>query len=197
MKDYNAIKKFILQGQGIFFTEDFKKQQIDKYYINKLINDGLIERYERGVYLRYDVFEDEYYIIQRKNPTVIYSYNTAMYLHQMTERTPIDIDVTVYTGYNASHLPQNLNVHFVQKRNLDLGMTKLRTPHGFEVNVYNLERITCDLINERNVGLEKEQINKFIRTVFFEKKIDTIKLIEYAKRLNCEKKVRRIMEVLS
>lgn len=87
----------------------------------------------------------------------------------MTERTPIDVNVTVYTGYNTSYSPKNVNVHFVQKRNQNLGMTKLKTPHGFEVNVYNLERITCDLINERNVGFKKE--NKFLMNMILSLKI--------------------------
>lgn len=197
MKNYEEIQNYIVQSEGIFFTEDFKKEGIDKYFINKLIAEGLIERYKRGIYLRCDVFEDEYYITQRRNPTVIYSYNTAMYLHHMTERTPTKIDVTVYSGYNASHLSKDINVHFIQKRNLHLGVIKLKTPNGFEVAVYNLERITCDLINERNTGIDKEQINKFLRMVFFENKLDTVTLIEYAKKLKCEKKVRKIMEVLS
>lgn len=196
MKNYEDVKKFINSSNGILVTDDFKKVNIDKYYIDKLIKDNIIERYKRGVYLRCDTFEDEYYILQKKNPTVIYSFNTAIYLHQLAERSPINIDVTVYTGYNVNHLPKNVKVHFVKRENHKLGTTIIKTYQGFEVVVYDLERITCDLINSKNTGLDKEQTNKFLRKVFLENKIDTVKLIEYAKILNCEKRVRGIMEVL-
>lgn len=197
MQNYTNIIKFVNLSNGILSTEDFKKVNINKYYINKLIKDNIIERYKRGIYLRSDTFEDEYYILQKRNPTVIYSFNTAMYLHRMTERSPMYIDATVYTGYNAEHLSNNVKVHFVKKENHRLGAIVLKTYQGFEVITYDLERITCDLINTKNTGIDKEQTNKFLRKVFLENKIDTVKLIQYAKKLNCEKKVRNIMEILS
>lgn len=195
MNKYDKTKMFVEENDGIYFTEDFRENNIDKYYIQKLIDDGIIERYEKGVYLRSDVFEDELYILQRKNPTIIYSYNTAMYLHNMTERTPANYDVTVYSGYNTFRLPDNLNIHFIKKENHRLGETILNTPQGFKVVAYDLERTTCDIIRSKKTDLDKEQTNKFIRKVFLENKLDTIKLVSYAKKLNCEKKVRQIMEV--
>lgn len=195
MYKYDKVQTFVKESEGIYLTEDFTEANIDKYYIQKLLDDGIIEKYDKGVYLRNDVFEDELYILQRKNPTIVYSYNTAMFLHNMTERTPDFYDVTVYSGYNASHLPKNMNVHFVKKENHHVGLMKVKTMHGFEVNTYNLERITCDIIRTKNIDLDKEQINKFIRKVFLEERLDTIKLIDYARQLRCEKKVRQIMEV--
>ena len=196
MNKYDKTKLFIKENSGIYFTEDFKDNNIDKYYIQKLIDEGIIERHQKGVYLRNDVFEDELYILQRKNPTIIYSYETAIYLHNLSERTPIDFDVTVYSGYNTFRLPEKLNVHFIKKENHHLGAIKLLTPQGFEVITYDLERTTCDIIRSNKSSIDKEQANKFIRKVFLEHKINTIKLIDYAKQLNCEKKVRQVMEVL-
>lgn len=67
---------------------------------------------------------------------------------------------------------------------------------GFEVYCYNKERIVCDIIGGNNTSIDKEQSNKIIRQLFENRKIDTIKLVEYAKKLGCENKVRTIMEVL-
>ena len=195
MNNYDEIKKYIKENNGIYFTKDLKEKGIDKYYINKLLNDGIIERYEQGVYLRNDVFEDELYIIQHKYPNIIYSYNTALYLHHLTERTPEKYDVTVYSGYNTNHLPKNLNSHFIKKDVHHLGVITLKTNQDYEVKTYNLERTTCDIISSNNTNMEKEQINKYLRKIFLEKKIDSIKLINYAKELGCEKKVRQVMEV--
>lgn len=195
MSKYDNIKKYIKENNGIYFTKDLKENGIDKYYINKLLDDGIIERYEQGVYLRNDVFEDELYILQQKYPTIIYSYSTALYLHHLTERTPDKYDVTVYSGYNTSHLPNNLCFHFIKKMNHHLGAITLKTNQGYDVRAYDLERITCDIISSHNPNIEKEQVNKYLRKIFIENKLDSIKLINYAKKLGCEKKVRQIMEV--
>ena len=197
MKSYKEIINYIKNHNGIFFRSELIDNKISQYYINRLVCDGIIEKYDHGVYVRSDIFEDEYYILQRKNPTIIYSYHTAMYLHQLSDRAPIQIDATVYKGYNISHLPQNLNVHFCKKEVHHLGTTKLITSQGFEITVYDLERTTCDMIRSRTKHKDNENANKFIRTVFLQHKLDTIKLIDYAQKLNCEDKVRQIMEVFS
>ena len=85
---YDEIKKFIYENNGIYFTKKLKEEGIDKYYINKLLSDGIIERYEPGVYLRNDIFEDKLYILQHKYPSIIlfhinttllYSYSSLFY----------------------------------------------------------------------------------------------------------------------
>lgn len=194
MNTYDEMKNFVENSNGILITKEFNEVGISKYYINKLIEDGIIERYQKGVYVRFDTFEDKYYILQKKNPSIIYSFNTAMYFHQMTERTPEYMDITVYRGYKLES-SKDIRIHYVNKKNICLGVIELETTQGFKVNTYDLERITCDLIKCRNTGVDKEQINKFIRKMFLEKQLNTVKLIDYAKKLKCEKKIRNVMEV--
>lgn len=136
-----------------------------------------------------------YISFNKKYPRIIYSYNTALYLHHLTERTPDRYDVTVYSGYNTNHLPSNLDFHFIKKEIHRLGEITLKTNFGYDVKTYDLERLTCDIITLNNSNIEKEQVNKYLRKVFLENKLDTIKLINYAKKLRCEKKIRQVMEL--
>jgi hypothetical protein len=191
---YNA-KNFINQSKGIITSKECKENNINKYTINKLIKTGIIERYRKGIYIRKDIFEDEFYILQKRNPSIVYSYNTAMYLLNETERTPIQMDITAYNGYNPHHLSKNIKVHYVKKELLTLGTMVITTPFGFEVTIYNKERTICDLIRSKDTGIDKEQSNKFIRNMFLEKQIDIWLLMEYAKKLKCERKIRAVMEI--
>ena len=50
--------------------------------------------------------------------------------------------------------------------------------------------------NENKCGLDIEQRNKVIKNAFANNEIDGTTIIEYAKKLKCEKKIRAIMEVL-
>ena len=196
MKNYEEMKNFVKKSNGIITSKELKEKKISNYYVQKLIDDNILERYSRGFYIRTDIFEDEFYILQQRNSKLVFSYNTALYFLNETERTPENIDVTVYKGYNVHRLSKNVKVHYVLKENLYLGAIETQTPQGFKVMAYNLERTLCDIIKNKDTGMDKEQINKFIQKMLLKNKVDSIVLIEYAKRLKCEKKVREIMDIL-
>lgn len=195
MDRYGRIKEIIDNSKGIVTTKFLKEQKISNYYINKLINDDIIERTERGIYVKTDMFEDEFYILQQKYNNIVFSYSTAMYLLGKTEKLPDLIDITTYKGFNPHRLKNHIIVHYVNKDNLWVGAIKIKTPNGFEVISYNVERILCDLVKNKKTGIDKEQTNKFIKELFIKNKIDLNIAIEYSKKLGCEKKLRNIMEV--
>ena len=58
---------------------------------------------------------DEYYLFQLKYPKAVFSYNTALYFYEMTERTPIKMDVTVYREYNPHRFKDFVNVYKISK----------------------------------------------------------------------------------
>jgi len=196
MKNYEDIKNFVKKNDGIMTWGELRKNGISKYFIKKLVDDEILEKYSYGVYIRNDIFEDEFYILQQRNKKIVYSYNTALYILNETERTPEQIDVTVYKGYNVHRLSKNIKVHYVLKDNLYLGTIEAQSPQGFKVMTYNLERTLCDIIKSKNTGIDKEQTNKFIKSMLLKNKVDSSILVEYAKKLKCEKKVRKIMDIL-
>ena len=196
MKNYEEMKNFVKKSNGIITSKELKENKISNYFIQKLIDDNILERYSRSFYIRTDIFEDEFYILQQKNSKVVFSYNTALYFLNETERTPDNIDITVYKGYNVHRFSKNVKVHYVLKENLYLGAIEIETPQGFKVMSYNLERTLCDIIKNRDTGMDKEQKNKFIQKMLLKNKVDSIILIEYAKRLRCEKKVREILDIM-
>ena len=196
MKKYEKIINFVNKNDGIITRKELLENGVSKYYIEKLIADNILIRTTKGVYIKSNVIEDDYYVFQQRNTKTVFSYNTALYFLNETERTPECMDVTVYSGYNVHRISQKVKVHYIKKEDLYLGAIKIKTPMGFEVISYNLERTLCDIIRTKDTGIDKEQTNKFIQKIFMKKKINFNTLIKYAKKLNCEKKVNEIMEVL-
>lgn len=196
MKNYENIKNFVKKNDGIMTWGKLRENGISNYFIKKLVEDGILEKYSYGIYIRNDIFEDEFYILQQRNKKIVYSYNTALYILNETEKTPEQIDVTVYKGYNVHRLSKNIKVHYVLKDNLYLGAIEVQSPQGFKVITYNLERTLCDIIKSKNTGIDKEQTNKFIQSMLLKNKVDSSILVEYAKKLKCEKRVREIMDIL-
>lgn len=199
MKKYEKIIDFINKKNSVITTKDFKGKKIGFYFINKLIQDNYIYRIEKGVYGKKDSFEDEYFIIQNRYKNAIFSYNTALYFLNKTEVTPNIIDISIPNDYNVSTInTKRIRVHYVSRENMELGSIRIKSPFGNTIKSYNLERIICDIVkNERKSGLDIEQRNKIIRKAFSNNDIDGSILIQYAKKLKCEKKIRVIMEVLT
>ena len=188
------VKKLLKQNNGIITTKQIERIGISRVHIKQFIENGIIERVKKGIYISSNMIEDEFYIFQLKNKNAIFSYNTAMYLFRASERTPDKIDVTVYSGYNVQRFPNNIRVHYVKKDLLDLGAVMVNSPSGFKVNAYNMERTICDILKDRNTGIDKEQTNKFIRNMIMHNQVDLNKIWKYAKELKCAKQLEKVME---
>ena len=148
------------------------------------------------VYLTPDTFDDEMYRLQAKNQRAIFSHETALYLHDLTDRDPIEWSVTVPYGYNATHLRnEGVKVYTVKKSLYQMGVTELRTIYGRPIKAYNKERTICDIIRNRNnmdIAILNEAIKRYLDTK--DKNIPL--LLRYAKELGVQNYLRKYMEIL-
>ena len=70
---------------------------------------------------------DELFVLQQRNKNIIYSGETALYLHGLIDREYSHICFTVPTGYNATHIKKkNKEVHYANPEILDMGTVKSR-----------------------------------------------------------------------
>ena len=60
---------------------------------------------------------DEFVKIQ-KNNNVIFSNTTALYFHNLTDRVPNTISITVPQGYNVLHITKKFENSLCEKRNI-------------------------------------------------------------------------------
>lgn len=198
MKNYEKIVNFVKKKNNVITTKDFKDSKIGFYYINKLIKDNYISRIGKGLYGKTDSFEDEYFIIQNRYKSAIFSYNTALFFLNKTEVTPNIIDITIPNDYNVNTInAKQIRVHYTSRENIELGVIKVKSPFGNTIKVYNIERTICDIVkNENKCGLDIEQRNKVIKNAFASNAINGTTIIQYARKLKCEKKIRAIMEIM-
>lgn len=181
---------------GLLLTKDVDKLGIPRQYLSILVNEGLIERVRRGVYLSPDAFDDELYRLQAKCSKAIFSHETALYLHDLTDRDPLVWSVTIPAGYNGWRLREaGIRVHSVKKELHTYGIVKSKTLYGRPILTYNKERTVCDIVRNRNKmdsAVLSEAINRYVAG----KDKNIPQLMRYAKEFNVEKKVREYMEIL-
>ena len=198
MKNYEKIIKFVNKKNNVITIKEFKDAEIGFYYINKLIEDNYISRIGKGLYGKNNSFDDEFFIIQNRYNNSIFSYNTALFLLNKTDVTPNIIDITIPNDYNVRTINRKeIRIHYTSRENIGLGVINIESPFGNEIRAYNLERTICDIVkNEKKCGLDIEQRNKVIKNAFANGEIDGTTIIEYSKKLKCERKIRIIMEVM-
>lgn len=192
MNKIEIIKKFLKENRGYITTSDFLFLKISKPSIKKYINIGLIERVGHGIYMDSSLFKDEYYIIQKKYPFAVFSYNTALDVLNLTNRTPMDIDITVPRGKT---IRGNYNIHYVSQKYYDIGLIEVISPFGNPIKIYNAERCICDMLRKgENFDLELQ--NRILNYYWHSKSKNIDLLLEYAKIFNIYDKVNTIMKVI-
>lgn len=155
-----------------------------------------LERVSFGIYVLPDEFTDQMYIIQQQRPKLIYSHETALFLHDLTDRDPIQYTVTVPTGYNATRLRNSgLTVFTIRRELHEMGITRLETMFGHTVTVYGLERTICDCLRSRNkmdIAIVTDAIKRYARRK--DKNLNI--LMKMAETFHITKPLRSYLEVL-
>ncbi len=187
------IEEKILKNQGIIRIADIVAEGISKQYAIKYLQDRDYERVAKGVYLAPDAWQDDLYIISLQYKKAVCSHETALYLLGLSEREPVCFTITVPRGYKVDYKGQSpLKKITVVEERYSLGTDTAITPYGHTVPCYNAERTLCDIFRVDTEMQEKQ----FAVKEYLKGKKNLPRLMEYAKILHVEKKMKQYMEVL-
>lgn len=197
MKDEEKVLKIIKNNNGLVKTSDITSNSINKMSLLRLAEKGEIYRVERGLYIEANKMEDPYYIFQYKCPKAVFSHETALYFHDLTDRTPNELMITIPSKYNSRLLKEKkYKFSYIKEELYDLGKIKVKTPYGNEVYCYNIERTICDIVRDRSKIEDYQFVDALKRYVRLKNK-DLTKLYEYAERFNIKEDVKKYIEVLN
>lgn len=192
MSNKEKVIEFLNNNRGYITTSEFLSLGISKPLIKKFLNEKLIEKVSYGLYMDNKLLKDEYYILQKKYPLAIFSYNTALYILNLTNRTPVRIDITVPRNKKVRG---DYNIHRVSENYYNIGIIEAESPNGNPIKIYNAERCICDMLrSEGEFDLELQ--NRVLNYYFNSKDKNIEKLLEYAKIFNIYEKVNTIVEVM-
>ena len=189
------IRKIIKDQNGVLLTSDLAHFDIPRTYLSIMEQNGEIERVARGVYKTPSAMEDEMFIFQSKYKSSIYSHETALFLHDLTDRTPLTYSVSVPSGYHSASLNESgYKVFYVNRKLFDLGVVSMQSPHGDEIRVTNLERTICDILRSRN-QIDAQFVSNALKRYVMRKDKNINLLYSYAKSFKVQKIVRQYIEV--
>ena len=164
--------------------------------IKYLADKGMIEKSARGVYILPEVWEDEIFNLQNRFKRGIYSHETALFLWDLTDRTPNRYHMTFPANYNLTN-PKEENVQCVQcmEALYELGIANAITPGGNEVRAYSMERTLCDILRAHS-RVDIQIVTEAFKRYANRSNRNIPVLSEYAKMLKVETKLRAYLEVL-
>ncbi len=196
MDTISKLRNIAKKNGGIITTSKAVQEGVSRALLWKLNNEKKIQRIARGQYIFEDDIQDELLSIGLRSDKIIFSHETALYLHGISDRTPFEHTLTVPTGCIPSAIVQNeCKMYFIKPELHDLGRTTLKTPFGSEVNCYDLERTICDIVRSRNkVGTETFLAALKAYALRPDKNLN--RLYSYAKKLRVSSIIRKYLEVL-
>lgn len=190
------LRTLLMQKEGTVTTAEANKIGISNERLRLLVKSGELERAAFGVYVLPDELIDKMYIAQLKRPKIIYSHETALFLHDLTDRDPLSYTVTVPAGYNIAQLrKEGFTVFSITKELHNVGVTKLTTMFGHTVIVYGLERTICDCLRSRG-RMDIAIVTDAVRRYVLRKDKDLTALMQMAETFGVTKLLRSYMEVL-
>ena len=115
------------------------------------MDDGSLEKVSRGVYVLPEVWDDEFFNLQSQFKKGIFSNETALFLHDLTDRTPLAYAMTFPANYNLGNA-KNKGILASRSKELfyNMGVETVVSPSGNEVLSYNMEKTLCDILRPRS-----------------------------------------------
>ena len=196
MKYSKKLDALIMKQHGTVLSADLDAYEIPRTYLQMMVAEGKLERADRGVYVSKDSIEDELFSMQKKYPKLIYSHETALYLHNLSDRMPLKHSVSVPSGYKAvSTLAMQCKIFYIKKELHDLGVETIMSAHGNPIRIYNVERTICDTIRSRS-RIDVQIVNDALKRFVARKSVDYRTLMDYAQKLNIQSVLGKYLEIL-
>ena len=194
--DEKLLKTYLEENNGFYRMADARALGVSKGSAVGFVKEAGLTRLAHGIYCSEEAWPDRLYLLQLRNRKIIFSHETALYLHGLSDRESFYPIVTVKRGYNASHLKaENVRVYTVIADWFEIGLDTVETPAGNHVRVYDKERCICDILREKK-RMDIQVFQTAMNTYFKSQDKDIHKLMQYASVFGIEKKMRQYTEVL-
>jgi predicted transcriptional regulator of viral defense system len=192
----DRILQMVRRNNGTVTAAEVTNAGILRGHLKGLVDKGVLERAGRGVYIMPTVLDDAMFILQTRFKRGVFSHESALFIHDLTDRTPTRLSMTFPLGYNTTS-PERENVICarVEKERFDIGTIWAKSPGGNPIRVYNAERTLCDLLRGRS-NTDMQVLTDAVKRYARLKQRDLPLLSEYARIFRVGKRLQSYLDVL-
>ena len=197
MKNTDEYKAIFDCYGGMMRTKDLQKEKVLYRTLQKLIEQGFVEKIRYGYYQWGDPNDcSEVGIVIRLFPDAIFCMDTALRFYGYSDRTPSEWHLAVSKNSGKSRFKIDypfVKPHYMIPACLEIGLTT-GNMDGYHVRVYDKERVICDCLRSRN-KMDKELFNKAIQNYISDPQKNIPRLLEYSDALRVKKTVKELIGV--
>lgn len=191
------LRSMFSQHDFVMTTAELMAEKIYYADIQNLLKDGLIEKVKRGYYHWIDNFDGrEIVIINRLFPDAVLCMETALFYYKYSDRNPPEWNITI--DKNTSRQRTKIDYPFVKEYRVEPALLSIGETKGeidsAQVRIYDRDRTICDVLRNMN-KMDKEIFNKAIQSYVKDPKKNIPNLMEYAKELRVQKRVKDLIGV--
>ena len=187
---------YINKNSGAVRAKDAVRNGVSREMLSLLTKQGLLVREAPGVYSTQDAAFDDLFVLQRRDPRIVFSHETALYLHNMAERVPMAHSVSIPSNKRLSpQMKCECKVYYVKDELFNMGIVEVSSHLGHNVRAYNVERTVCDILRSKN-RIDSQTVTAALRCFAALPKKDIGKFGEYAEKFGVLSLARKYLEVL-
>lgn len=195
--DIQTAKQIFDAHNGIMKSKEIIENKIYNRFLKKLIEEGYVEKIKFGYYQWQDERAfSEATVIARLFPDAVICMESALQYYGYTDRTPSAWCLAVDKHSTKSRFNidfPSVKPHYIPEEQMTLGVEMVNI-EDTELKIFNRERVICDCLRQEN-KMDVEVFNKAIQAYIKDPKKNVPRLMEYAKILRTENKVRKMIGV--
>lgn len=195
--DIQTAKQIFDAHNGIMKSKEIIENKIYNRFLKKLIDEGYVEKIKFGYYQWQDERAfSEATVIARLFPDAVICMESALQYYGYTDRTPSAWCLAVDKHSTKSRFSidyPSVKPHYIPEDQMTLGVEVAKI-EDTEMKIFNRERVICDCLRQEN-KMDVEIFNKAIQAYIKDPMKNVPRLMEYAKILRTENKVRKIIGV--
>lgn len=196
LERFAQLDGLLAEQDGMLQTSQAVARGIVKPIFYEYIKERKLEQVAHGIYVSEDAWVDAMFLLHLRCNQAVFSHESALFFHDLTDREPSKYSVTVRRGYSPTRLKaEGLSVYTIKPELFDVGVSSGQTPFGHTVPVYDMERTICDLLRSRS-RIEIQTFQGALKAYARRKDKNLRALMQYAGMFKVEKILRQYLEVL-
>lgn len=191
-KDIKILREIFSDYDYIMTTSQLNAEKLYYRDIQRMLDEGLIEKIKRGYYHWIEDYDNsDIVIINSLFPDAVLCMETALFYYKYSDRNPAEWNITI--DKNTSRQRIKIDYPFIKAYRVEPELVTLGETEGeidfHKVRIYDRDRTICDVLRNMN-KMDKEIFNKAIQGYVKDPKKNIPNLMEYAKVLRVQKKVK-------
>ncbi|MBN1252579.1 MAG: type IV toxin-antitoxin system AbiEi family antitoxin domain-containing protein [Bacteroidales bacterium] len=195
MTKQDKILNIFRQNGGIVKLKMITEQGINKYHLQKLVENGVVEKIQHGIYKLASYQINELVEIKKIIPNGIICLYSAWNYYELTTYIPHEYHVAIEKKSKIK-LPDYppIKIYYWDSSILQLGINQVKID-TVKIDIYNIEKSVCDVVKFRN-KIGKDILNEILTNYLQRTNKNIDKLIKYAKQLRVDTILKNYLDVL-